>query len=126
MGDYWGASSGAMAQALYDHVPSGSWVVVMTPLDALLDELARRETSRLVAVRVPKSFRLEDRGPPSGPFFVVATNRNRMSARVLEDVAEGRAKEIWSERMPPGRSVAAILAYYTEPCSHCRFRVRSM
>ena len=126
MGDYWGASSGAMAQALYDHVPSGSWVVVMTPLDALLDELARRETSRLVAARVPLSFRLEDRGPPSGPFFVVATNRNRMSARVLEDVAEGRAKEVWSERMPPGRSVAAILAYYTEPCPHCRFRVRSM
>lgn len=124
MGDYWGAASGAMAQALYDHVPGGSWVVVIAPPDPLLEELRRRETSLLAGVPVAKSFRLEDRGPAAGPFYVVAMNRNRVSRRVLEDIAAGRAKEIWRERMPPGSAVAAVLAYYTEPCPHCRLKMR--
>ncbi len=124
MGDYWGAASGAMAQALYDHVPNGSWVVVIAPLDAFLEELQRRETSLFVAAHARKHFRLEDRGPASGPFYVVAMNRNRVSARVLEDIAAGRAREVWTERMPPGDSVAAVLAYYTEPCPHCRLKLR--
>ncbi len=124
MGDYWGAASGAMAQALYDHVPSGSYVVVIAPLDSLLEELRRRESSLLVHAPEPKSFHLEDRGPSSGPFYVVAMNRNGVDRLVLEDIGAGRAREIWSERMPPGRSVAAVLAYYTEPCSHCRLKVR--
>jgi hypothetical protein len=126
MGDYWGACSGAMAQALYDHVPDGSTVVVITPLDSLLEELKRREDSLLVGAPRPKSFRLEDKGPPSGPFYVVAMNRNGVNRRVLEDLAAGRAREIWSERMPPGDAVAAVLAYYTEPCPHCRFKLHLM
>jgi hypothetical protein len=126
MGDYWGVSSGSMAQALYDHVPSGSYVVVIAPPEPLLEELQRRETSLFLAAPMPKSFQLEDRGPPSGPFYVVATNRNGVDRRILEDIAAGRARQIWAERMPPGDSVAAVLAYYTEPCPHCRFKVRLM
>lgn len=126
MGDYWGASSGAMAQALYDHVPSGSYVVVMAVPYPLLAELERRETSLLVHAALPKSFQLEDKGPPSGAFYVIATNRNGVSRRILEDVASGRARQIWSEEMPPGHSVAAVLAHYTEPCDYCRFKPRLM
>jgi hypothetical protein len=122
MGDYWCAASGAMAQALYDRVPDGSWVVVIAPVDVFVDELDRRVTSRLVAAPTPKSFRLEDRGPPSGPFYVLATNRNHANARIAEDIAQGRAREVWSERMPSSRTPAAVLAYYTEPCPHCRYR----
>lgn len=124
MGDYWGAASGAMAQALYDHVPSGSYVVVIAPLDSLLEELQRRETSLLVHAPQPKTFHLEDRGPASGPFYVVAMNRNGVDRRVLEDIREGRAREVWRESMRPGDSVAAVLAYYTEPCPHCRLKLR--
>ncbi len=126
MGDYWGVSSGAMAQALYDHVPNGSYVVLIAPPEPLLEELQRRETSLFLGVPMPKSFQLEDRGPPSGPFYVVATNRNGLDRRVLEDIAAGRARQIWTERMPPGDSVAAVLAYYTQPCPHCRFKVLLM
>jgi hypothetical protein len=126
MGDYWGAASGAMAQALYDHVPGGSYVVVIAPPDPLLDELQRRETSLLMAAPVPKSFQLEDRGPPSGPFYVIAMNRNGIDRKVLEDIAAGRARQVWVEGMPPGNAVAAVLAYYTEPCPHCRFKLRLM
>ena len=124
MGDYWGAASGAMAQALYDHVPSGSYVVVIAPLDSVLEELERRERSLLMHAPEPKRFQLEDRGPSSGPFYVVAMNRNGVDRRVLEDIREGRAREVWRERMPPGDSVAAVLAYYTEPCPHCRLKLR--
>ena len=126
MGDYWGAASGAMAQALYDHVPSGSYVVVIAPPDPLLDELQRRESSLLMAAPAPKSFQLEDRGPPSGPFYVIAMNRNGIDRKVLEDIAAGRARQIWAESMPPGNAVASVLAYYTEPCPHCRFKLRLM
>jgi hypothetical protein len=126
MGDYWGVSSGAMAQALHDHVPSGSYVVVIAPPEPLLEELERRESSLVLGAATPKSFQLEDKGPPSGPFYVIATNRNGVDRRVLEDITAGRARQIWVERMPPGASVAAVLAYYTEPCPHCRFKVRLM
>jgi hypothetical protein len=118
MGDYWGAASGAMAQALYDHVPSGSTVVVIAPVDSLVEELQRRESSLLVHAPQPKSFRLEGRGPSSGPCYVVAWNRNGVDGWVLDDIRKGRAREVWRERMPPGDSVAAVLAYYTEPCPH--------
>lgn len=126
MGDYWGAASGSMAQALYDHVPSGSYVVVIAPPDPLLDELQRRETSLLMAAPAPKSFQLEDRGPASGPFYVIAMNRNGIDRKVLEDISAGRARQVWVESMPPGNAVAAVLAYYTEPCPHCRFKLRLM
>ena len=126
MGDYWGAASGAMAQALHDHVPEGAWVVLIAPVDTLLEELGRRETSLLVRAPVRKSFRLEDRGPASGPFYVITMNRNLADRRILEDVAAGRAREVWRETMPPGNAVASVLAYYTEPCPHCRFKLRLM
>ncbi len=124
MGDYWVVASGAMAQALYDRVPNGAYVVVVAPLDPLMVELERRERSLLLHAQAGKSFRLEDKGPPSGDFYVLATNRNGMSRRILEDIRAGTAREIWSEKMPPGDRSAAVLAYYTEPCGHCRMKVR--
>ena len=79
-----------------------------------------------MAAPAPKSFQLEDRGPASGPFYVIAMNRNGINRKVLDDIAAGRARQVWVEHMPPGNSVAAVLAYYTEPCPHCRFKLRLM
>jgi len=124
MGDYWVVASGAMAQALYDRVPNGAYVVVVAPVDPLMVELERRESSLLLHAEAGKSFRLEDKGPPSGDFYVLATNRNGMNRRILEDIRAGTAREIWSEKMPSRDGSAAVLAYYTEPCGHCRLKVR--
>ncbi len=122
-GDYWGVSSGAMAQALYDHVPDGAWVVVAALPEPVTIEVERRETSRLVLARPPKWFRLELKGPPSGEFYVVATNRNGTNHRILEDITAGRARELWRDAIP-GADPGAVLAFYTEPCPHCRLKVR--
>jgi hypothetical protein len=122
-GDYWGVSSGAMAQALYDHVPDGAWVVVAALPEPVTLEVERRQTSRLVRAEPPKSFRLEHKGPPSGEFYVLATNRNGTNHRILEDIAAGRAKELWRDAIPGG-DPAAVLAFYTEPCPYCQLRVR--
>src|SRR5207245_3011968 len=67
MGDYWGAASGAMAQALYDHVPSGSYVVVMAPLDSVLEELRRRERGLCTHAPDPKRCPRAARGRSSVP-----------------------------------------------------------
>jgi hypothetical protein len=124
-GDYWGVSSGAMAQALYDHVPDGAYVVVAALPEPVTLEVERRQTSRLVRARPPKWFRLELKGPPEGAFYVVATNRNGTNHRILEDIAAGRAREIWRDEVPDG-DPGAVLAFYSEPCPHCRLKVRQL
>jgi hypothetical protein len=124
-GDYWGVSSGAMAQALYDHVPDGAYVVVAALPEPVTLEVERRQTSRLVRAQPPKWFRLELKGPPEGDFYVVATNRNGTNHRILEDIAAGRAREIWRDAVPGG-DPGAVLAFYTEPCPHCRLKVRQL
>ena len=121
-GDYWGVSSGAMAQALYDHVPDGAWVVVAALPEPVQLEVDRRLTSRLFRGTPRKQFRLELKGPDSGAFYVVATNRNGTNRRVLEDIQAGRARELWRDAVPDG-DPAAVLAYYTEPCPQCRLKV---
>jgi len=123
--DYWGVSSGAMAQALYDHVPDGAYVVVAALAEPITLELERRETSRLFRAGPSKRWRLELKGPASGEFYVVATNRNGTNRRILEDIAAGRARELWRDEMPAG-DPAAVLAFYTEPCGHCRLKVRRL
>jgi hypothetical protein len=122
-GDYWGVSSGAMAQALYDHVPDGAWVAVAALPEPVTLEVERRERSRLVRAEPPKRFRLEHKGAPSGEFYVLATNRNGTNHRILEDIAAGRALELWRDPVPGGEA-GAVLAKYTEPCPHCQLRVR--
>jgi hypothetical protein len=124
-GDYWGVSSGAMAQALYDHVPDGAWVVVAALPEPVTLEVERRQTSRPVRADPPKWFRLELKGPPAGDFYVVATNRNGTNHRILEDIAAGRARELWRDAVPGG-DPGAVLAFYTEPCPHCRLKVRQL
>ncbi len=124
-GDYWGVSSGAMAQALYDLVPDGAYVVVAALPEPVTLEVERRQTSRLVGTLPPKWFRLELKGPSSGEFYVVATNRNGTNHRILEDIAAGRARELWRDPVPGG-DPAAVLAFYTEPCGHCRLKVRQL
>jgi hypothetical protein len=124
-GDYWGVSSGAMAQALYDHVPDGAYVVVAALPEPVTLEVERRETSRLFPGEPAKRFRLELKGPPVGEFYVVATNRNGTNRRILEDIAAGRARELWRDEVPGG-DPAAVLAFYTEPCPHCRLKVRQL
>jgi hypothetical protein len=124
-GDYWGVSSGAMAQALYDHVPDRAWVVVAALPEPVTLEVERRQTSRLVRARPPKWFRLELKGPPSGEFYVLATNRNGTNHRIMEDIAAGRARELWRDPVPGG-DPGAVLAFYTEPCPYCRLKVRQL
>jgi len=124
-GDYWGVSSGAMVEALYDHVPDGAYVVVAALPEPITLEVERRETSRLFRGEPSKRFRLELKGPPSGEFYVVATNRNGTNRGILEDIAAGRARELWREEIPGG-DAAALLAFYTEPCPHCRLKVRQL
>ena len=124
-GDYWGVSSGAMAQALYDHVPDGAWVVVAALPEPVTLEVERRQTSRLVRARPPKWFRLELKGPPEGDFYVLATNRNGTNHRIMEDIAAGRATELWRDPVPGG-DPGAVLARYTERCDHCRLKVRQL
>jgi hypothetical protein len=124
-GDYWGVSSGAMAQALYDHVPDRAYVVVAALPEPVTLEVERRQTSLAVRAEPSKWFRLELKGPPTGDFYVVATNRNGTNHRILEDIAAGRARELWRDGVPGG-DPAAVLAFYTEPCPHCRLKVRQL
>jgi len=53
---------------------------------------------------------------------VLATNRNGLDRRVLEDIDAGRAVGIWRELMPPGPVPAAVLASYASPCPYCRVK----
>jgi hypothetical protein len=71
----------------------------------------------------PKWLRLELEGPPSGKFYVLATNRNGTNHRILEDIAAGRARELWRDAIP-GADPGPVLAFYTEPCPNCRLKVR--
>jgi hypothetical protein len=122
MGDYWGVAAGGLAQALYDHVPGGAWVVVVGPPEALEEELARRATSRLLRAPQPKTFDLEKEGRDAGPFYVAAMNRNGINRKIVADVEAGRAKLVWREPMPGG-GTGGIIAYYTGPCPHCRTKI---
>jgi len=114
-----------MAQALYDHVPDGAYVVVAALPEPITLELERRQTSRLLRAGPSKRFRLELQGPPSGEFYVLATNRTGTNRRILEDIAAGRARELWRDEVPAG-DPPAVLAFYTEPCPHCRLKVRRL
>jgi hypothetical protein len=71
----------------------------------------------------PKWLRLELEGPPSGKFYVLATNRNGTNHRILEDIAAGRARELWRDAIP-GADPGPVLAFYTESCPNCRLKVR--
>jgi len=123
MGDYWGVSSGALAQAIYDHVPDHGFVYLMGPPDTLSHELDRRETSRGVRAGVSRSFDLRQRARRRGDMYVAAINRNGACAPLLEDVARGRARELWRAEMPGG-DVAALLVYYAGRCDDCPRRLR--
>jgi hypothetical protein len=123
MGDYWGVSSGALMQAVYDRVPDHAFVYLMGPFDTLAHELARRETSRGVKAGVSRSFDLRQRARRRGDMYVAAINRNRACAPLLEDVGHGRARELWRAEMPGG-DVAALLVYYGGRCDDCPRRLR--
>jgi hypothetical protein len=123
MGDYWGVSSGALAQALYDHVPNHGFVYLMGPPDTLSHEIGRRETSRGVKARDSRSFDLRQRARRRGDMYVAAINRNGACRPLLEDVARGRARELWRAEMPGG-DVAALLVHYPGRCDDCPSRLR--
>jgi hypothetical protein len=123
MGDYWGVSTGALAQAMYDHVPNNAYVFMMGPRETLTRELERRETS--LGVRAPESrtFDLRQRARRRGQMYVGAVNRNGACRPLLEDVARGRAQELWRSEMPGG-DVSAMLVYYDGRCDDCPQRLR--
>jgi hypothetical protein len=123
MGDYWGASTGPLAQAMYEHVPDSAYVYMMGPRESLTAELDRRETSRIIRASEPKSFNLRQRARRRGQMYVAAVNRNGSCGPLLEDVALGRARELWRGRMPGG-DVAGMLVYYEDRCDDCPERLR--
>jgi hypothetical protein len=123
MGDYWGASTGALAQAIYDHVPDRGYVYMMGPRESLTAELDRRKTSRAVRSPEPLSFDLRQRARRRGQMYVAAINRNGACRPLLDDVALGRARELWRDEMPGG-DVAALLVYYEGRCDDCPERLR--
>jgi hypothetical protein len=123
MGDYWGVSSGALAQALYDHVPDHGYVYVMGPRDTIAHEIGRRKRSRGVRAREARSFDLRQRARRRGDMYVAAINRNGACRPLLDDVARGRARELWRAAMPGG-DVAALLVYYAHRCDDCPRRLR--
>ena len=119
MGDYWGASVGAGAEALYDFVPSGSTVVIIGPRDALQSELKRFTTNPLRRRVPPKSFNLEDTHAPAPPFYALAIDRNQINGDIIRDVRLGRAALIWQKALP-GQDPYIVLARYDRPCDYCR------
>jgi hypothetical protein len=123
MGDYWGASTGALAQAVYDHVPEQGYVYMMGPRETLSREIDRRERSLVVRAPEPKSFDLRQRARRRGRMYVAAVNRNGACRPLLEDVALGRARELWRGEMPGG-DTAAMLVYYEGRCEDCPERLR--
>jgi hypothetical protein len=124
MGDYWGVSTGALAQAIYDHVPDHGYVFMIGPGPALTRELQRRETSLVVRAPERRTFDLRQRARRKGQMYVAAINRNQLCRPLLEDVARGRARELWRAEMPGG-DVAALLVYYEGRCEDCPERLRS-
>lgn len=122
MGDYWGISAGALAQALYDHVPDRGYVYMIGPRETLTREIERRERSLGVRAPETKTFDLRQRARRRGQMYVAAVNRNDSCRPILEDVARGRARELWRGVMPGG-DVAAILVYYEDRCDDCPERL---
>ncbi len=123
MGDYWGVSTGALAQAMYEHVPDRGYVYMLGPREALTREIARRETSPMVRAPERRSFDLRQKARRRGQMYVAAVNRNGVCRPLLEDVAVGRAQELWRAEMP-GEDVAAMLVYYEGRCDDCPERLR--
>jgi hypothetical protein len=123
MGDYWGVSTGALAQAMYDHVPDGAYVYMIGPRESLTREIDRRETSLVVRAPERRSFDLRQKARRRGQMYVAAVNRNGACRPLLEDVALGRARELWRGIMP-GDDVGALLVYYEGRCDDCPERLR--
>jgi hypothetical protein len=122
VGDYWGVGTGALAQAVHDQVPDGERIFVMAPADVLVAELERRRVSWLLAPSLGKSFELKLKPRRSGRFYVAALNRDGACAPLLEDVAAGKARELWREELPTG-AVGALLVHYEGPCDDCPERL---
>lgn len=123
MGDYWGVSTGALAQAIYEHVPDRGYVYMVGPRAALTREIDRRETSLVVRAPERRTFDLRQRARKRGQMYVAAVNRNELCRPLLEDVALGRARELWRGEMPGG-DVGALLVYYEGRCDDCPERLR--
>jgi hypothetical protein len=123
MGDYWGVSTGALAQAMYDHVPDHGYVYMIGPRETLTREIERREKSLVVRAPERRSFDLRQKARRRGQMYVAAVNRNGACGPLLEDVARGRAQELWRGVMPGG-DVAALLVYYEGRCDDCPERLR--
>ena len=123
MGDYWGVSTGALAQALYDHVPDHGYVYMIGPRETLTREIERREKSLVVRAPERRSFDLRQKARRRGQMYVAAVNRNGACRPLLADVALGRAQELWRGVMPGG-DVAAMLVYYEGRCDDCPERLR--
>jgi hypothetical protein len=121
-GDYWGVAIGALAQAMYDHVPDGEMVLMRAPGDVLVVELERRWQSLLLGPAGPRSFQLKTKPRRSGHFYVASLNRDGASAPLIEDVAAGKARELWREELPGG-GVAALLVHYEGRCEECPERL---
>jgi hypothetical protein len=118
MGDYWGVSTGALAQAAHDNVPDGAYLFLMGPGPTLTRELERREHSLLIRTPEAKSFDLRQKPRRRSPFYVVSINRSGASRPLLDDVDAGRARVLWRDDMPGG-DLAAVLVKYETRCEDC-------
>jgi hypothetical protein len=121
-GDYWGVSSGSLAQAVHDLVPAGSYLLVMGGGDAVPWEIERRGRSLLLPTQPALTYDLRQKPRRRGQFFVAAINRDNSCRPLLEDLAAHRSHELWREEMPGGR-LAALLVYYERPCPACPVRL---
>ena len=111
MGDYWGVCVSEAVSGLQGRAPAGATVIVESAgAAAFLQEARLREG--LVSRRAGfPGYRINGPLPERGRFYAIGLNRIDESRKLLEDVAHGEGRLIWSTDMPPGEPSCILVEF---------------
>jgi hypothetical protein len=110
-GDYWGICVNDVIRVLPDVAPDDTRLVMGGIIEIADIELARHRENPLLTDSRYDAYQTSFTVPSSGSYLYLTINRLNAHQQTLDDIAVGKAEEVYVSRLPLGE-VGCVLARY--------------